>query len=798
MDSFFDNEALNCINEFVSLMHSKTYISLKTYNDFLDKYSEIFKLNEKYNSNKYISDKISYIGNKGYLVLEDHNQKWIDKEIITNRYFLDNMFQNVDHNIKLDEEQKKAVVVDEDYSLIIAGAGSGKTTTIAAKVNYLVNIKKVDPRKIAVISFTNKATEELEERIVDDFKIPVSVTTFHALGMKYIRKITDKTVGIVSEFEQKKIFEDYIINEIFPDKRKTDFIVQNFSEYFFNGFKENYKNFSNFNDYFNDYKKRKFEKEKENIKSYNYRRIEKALSLKYPISIKGDVHKSVGEAKIANYLFRNGIDYEYEKIFPEKVDEDRSYSPDFTIEHNGKTIYVEYFGLSSYYENGTISEKNLKKYKKERTKKLEFFKSKIGIYDLIQLDYYDIGDDNKKCYYLGQLKRELLNRGITLKPKTDIEVFDDILNNNKSAEFYKFIDLIIEAISVIKEENKLNNFEEILVDWLNKSNLNEFEYIKYQNQLSIIKSFIRYYQNYLIKNHLVDYADMIIYAYKYLNRVYDEKRELNYEYIIIDEYQDISLSRYLLTKKISDKYSSKIIAVGDDWQSIFSFAGSDVKLFYNFEDLFPGAEILKISNTYRNSNQLIDVASTFILKNSWQIYKKLLSNKNLKDPIEIHYYDDEDEYSYLNELIKKIYTNNPNDEIMILARRNKDLDALTLSPLFEAGMDDRIICKEVPDAKISALTIHRSKGLGADQVIVINLSDSVFPSHYDNDYWITKVLRKNNNELYPFAEERRIFYVALTRTKNKVYLMVPKNNSSRFVDEIIENKNVIIDSEIKN
>lgn len=791
MDDYFGKQALNCINDFLGLMHSEKYISLKTYNEFLDKYSDIFELNDKYNSNKHTNEKINYISNKGYLVLEDHNDKWINKEIIRNKDFLDNMFNDIDSNIKLDDEQKKAVVVDEDYSLIIAGAGSGKTTTIAAKVNYLVNIKKVNPRKIAVISFTNKATEELEERIVDDFKIPVSVTTFHALGMKYIRKITNNIVGIVSEYEQKKIIENYIINEIFPDKNKMDFIVQNFSEYFSKGFKENYKKFNSFNDYFQDYKKRKFEQEKDYIKTYNYNRIEKALKLKYPVSIKGEIYKSVGEAKIANYLFKNGIDYQYEKIFPEKVDEDRAYSPDFTIDYHGKTIYIEYFGLSSYYENGTISEKNLKKYKRERNKKIEFFKSKDGIYDLIQLDYYNIGDDNEKCYYLGMLKKELLNRGIKFKPKTDIEIFEQLLDNNKSSEFYKFIDIIVEAITIIKEEDQLDKYYEILSEWLNKNNLDEFEYMKYQNQLKIIKTFIKNYQNYIINNHLVDYSDMIIYAHKYINRVYDEKNELDYEYVIIDEYQDISLPRYLLAKKISDKYRAKIIAVGDDWQSIFAFTGSDVKLFYNFENLFPGAELLKINNTYRNSQELIDVASSFVLENSEQIYKHLISNKKLEQPIEIYYYDNENEYSILNELVKNIYNNNPKDEIMILSRRNKDLDALILSNFFEGGKNDRIICKEVPDAKITALTIHRSKGLGADQVIVMNLSDAIFPLHHDNDYWITKVLRPNNNEKYPFAEERRIFYVALTRTKNKVYLMASKDNCSRFIEEIIKNINVV-------
>ena len=797
MDGYFNKQSLNCINEFIDLMHRNDYISLKSYNLFLDKYSDIFELNNKYNYNKDINGKINYISNKGYDILENHNNIWVNREIMKNKDFLDNMFNNIDPNIKLDDEQKRAVVVDEDYSLIIAGAGSGKTTTIAAKVNYLVNIRKVDPKKIAVISFTNKATEELENRIVDDFQIPVSVTTFHALGIKYIRKIMSNAVGIVSEYEQKRIIEKYIIDKIFPDKQKLEFIVQNFSEYFSKGFKENYKKFETFDEYFKDYKTRKYEKEKDHLKSYNANIIEGRLKFKYPISIKNEIYKSIGEAKIANFLFKNGIEYEYEyeKIFPEKVDEDRAYHPDFTIDYHGKPIYIEYFGLSSYYENGTISEKKLKRYKSERSKKLDFFKSKKGLYDLIELDYYNIGDNDEKCYYISILKNELLKRGIELKPKNDFEIFNAILEGYRSAEFYKFIDIIIKSINIIKEEDSLNSFYNTLYNWINQSNLDEFEYIKYQNQLNVITDFIKYYQKYVISNHVVDYADMIIYAHKYINRVYDTKHELDYEYIIIDEYQDISLPRYLLAKKISDKYSAKIIAVGDDWQSIFAFTGSNVKLFYDFEDLFPGAEMLKISNTYRNSQQLIDVASSFVLENPEQIYKDLVSRKKLIHPIEIYYYDEDNEYKRLNELIKNIYYSNKDDEIMILVRRTKEISSLENSDYFEPGKDDHIICKEVPLAKITVLTIHRSKGLGADQVIVLNLADKNLPLQFEKEYWLTKVLRPTNNEKYPFAEERRIFYVALTRTKNKVYLFAPYDNYSSFIQELIINENVIENKE---
>ena len=122
---------------------------------------------------------------------------------------------------------------------------------------------------------------------------------------------------------------------------------------------------------------------------------------------------------------------------------------------------------------------------------------------------------------------------------------------------------------------------------------------------------------------------------------------------------------------------------------------------------------------------------------------------------------------------------------------NNCLNELVKSQYFSKGIEDSVVCNDLPNAQIEALTMHRSKGLTADQVIVFGLRQALFPSKGKISHWIFDYFKLDSiSEKIPFAEERRLFYVALTRTKNKVYLIVPDKSvyKSEFVNEIIKYK----------
>ena len=322
------------------------YLSKKLQKDVNDKIS----LNEKeyISNNLYIKIKEAYPDIiPSTFNLDLHNENVLERDYTKYKNYFDNMYKGIDENIHLDKEQIKAILRDEDYSLIIAGAGTGKTTTMASKVKYLVDIKKISPSKIVVMSFTKKATQELEERIKIDFEIPANTTTFHSLGYSYIKEIFNKRkCYVIDSSIREKIFIDYFKERIFPYKEQIKEILKIFS---FDKINKSWV----FSKYF-----------KEN-------RIEKDINREdYPKTIQGEMVKSIGEARIANYLYINGIEYQYEKIYKELMEDNKIYKPDFTLNLNGEEVYIEYFGLSNYDESNTA----IKRYNYIRNKKENYHK----------------------------------------------------------------------------------------------------------------------------------------------------------------------------------------------------------------------------------------------------------------------------------------------------------------------------------------------------------------------------------------------------------------------------------------
>lgn len=730
-------------------------------------------------------------------LLNERNSDFVERKLVEYKEYFDHIFTDVGENIKPDDEQRRIILRDDDYSLINAGAGSGKSTTMAAKVKYLVDKLGIKPEEIIMLTFTKKSSEDLDEKVNDLLDLGIPVSTFHSLGMKFIKKFYPYPIKVVGADEQKQIICSYI-KELFKDKNKLKRLIELFKQYenktyIAKGFIENFEKFDTFEDYFKDYKRRKYliESSKHGgIHQYLINRLSQRNSL---YTIRGEKVKSLGEVRIANFLYANSIDYSYEKIFEEKVNEDTTYVPDFTIEYQGKSIYIEYFGLSNCYnEKNELNKAEIAKYNRTRKIKEKFQKSNKS--DFINLDYMTPDGD-----FITTLKKELSNRNIDFVRRSDEEIFDRILDNNLNAEFYRFVDLVITFIDIFK--NMLVDDENYMFNKrISQIKEEDFKYFCYfadkQKEaecrieaIKYLKEICEYYQAYLVKNHMIDYSDMINLSYKQIiKEVKNKYPELNYKYVIVDEYQDITFQRFLFIKRLIEFFNAKLISVGDDWQSIYAFAGSRLELFNKFSELFINSkDDMYLSTTYRYGQELANVTSDFILKNEAQSKKKIKSIKRLEHPIEIVEYEWYKEYERINDLVHKLYEENHNSNILILARTNECLYRLSKSEFFAKGVNDVLICKDLPEAKIEALTMHRSKGLTADQVIVFGLRERVFPSKGRASHWIFEYFNLDSiNEQMPFAEERRLFYVALTRTRNKVYLVVPSSRiaKSEFVNEI--------------
>lgn len=326
--------------------------------------------------------------------------------------------------------------------------------------------------------------------------------------------------------------------------------------------------------------------------------------------------------------------------------------------------------------------------------------------------------------------------------------------------FYKydldyFKKIINSFINLFKQKNFKN---EKLCKLSNKSIL-----LKLINEIYII------YENELYSQGLLDFNDMIN---KCIDVIKSKGLKRYYKYIIIDEYQDISYERYILIKTIKDICDSKIFAVGDDYQSIYAFSGSDINMFLKFRKYFGYSKIIKLNNTYRNSQELSNISRKFILMNRTQIFKRINSNKHNQKPIKIIYYINNQDI-----LLKRLLSTVTSD-ITILVRNKKDIYKIKST---EVDITNTEIIYD--NKHIKYYTVHKSKGLEFENVLILNLEDSFlgFPNKMKN-HEIFKYINVKDTSI---KEERRLFYVALTRSKNNVYLFVNKNKPSIFVKELI-------------
>ena len=345
-----------------------------------------------------------------------------------------------------------------------------------------------------------------------------------------------------------------------------------------------------------------------------------------------------------------------------------------------------------------------------------------------------------------------------------------ILFLNEKYLLYIFCNYISNFISLMKQNNH------------SISDLNNIKNKDFQLFLNLYKPIYEYYKSYLKKNNLIDFNDMINES---INIIETNKIILSYKYIIIDEFQDISKNRYELINRIINQTSSSLFCVGDDFQCIFSFAGSEIDYFTNFGKYFGNYKLNIINKTYRFNKSLVDISSKFIMKNKNQIRKTIISNKkDSNNGLEI--IEGNNSTEIVNKLYDILLTLPFHSTIYFLGRYKFDLDIIKLSNKFYIDYKynlDIVMDKRV-DLIIKFMTVHQSKGLQADYTIVLNNKNGKlgFPSKIIDDKFL-KIL-KLAKEKFPYAEERRLFYVAITRSKIKTYLLNITNNESIFVKEI--------------
>lgn len=673
-------KTINLIDELNDL--ETDYITMKQINILKDKYKSIYTRIKKSFILRFFCHKFLKIYESIEKIIEIKNQKYINRQNKKYKEFFNNIC-----GYPLDQNQRNAIIIDDDRNLIVAGAGSGKSLTMIGKIHYLISTKKIKEEDILCISFTNETTKNLKNKLQEIYNYNIDVYTFHKLGYQIIKNQI-RNVKIVSD----KLLEQYI-DDYFNKLSKIEVI--------------------NILKYFNEFTKI----------PKDYKTRDKNITLKSICENIEEIVRDKEEVELANIIYLKGISYTYEKT---------SYGSIFHIK--GKKLYYYNFYNPQYCLFC------IDKTQDNRITKYDFLVNQIDI-----------------C-----VEKILKNNNIESFPLDYEKIYMDIIHNNNDY-IISLKKLLINFMNIYKAGTKS------ITDLENEAKINTIEYAF----IKIFKTIYNYYQKKIDYKNEIDVNDMLLLATKLTDKKYFYKQ---YKYILIDEFQDTSLVRYKLIHNIIKHTKAKLIAVGDDFQSIYRFSGCSVDLFINFEKYFGVSKISYIENTYRNSQELIDIAGYFVMKNPNQIKKKLYSNKHIENPIEIHYYD-----NLSTELLKIINNLSTEKDKVILGRNNNDIHLLNHDDI--KIRKDFIYLKKLKE-NIPYLTVHKSKGLEYDYVFLINMSDNItgFPSKIEEHNILKMILPKE--EEYPFAEERRLFYVALTRAKEKVFILTPKNNPSIFVKEI--------------
>lgn len=781
-----------------NLLDKDEYISRSDYKSLCEQYHEIYnhfdtlkksKTLDYYCSSNHIdngrielflSNYQDLMKDEGSGIVSSHNNLFLQNHLVSEKQYLDNVLKQVDPLINLDDEQRRVVLSDEDYTLVIAGAGAGKTTTVAAKVKYLVEKKHINPDQILVISFTNKAVGELRSKINKALKINCPVTTFHKTGYAILRRQDEERKLIVEGGFMFNVISNYLKGNILENPELVDKLILFFGSYFDAPYEGD-----DLNTFFNYIAKADFSTLRGNMSEYTEQIINQRTGKQ--VTIARETLRSSQEVRIANFLYLNNIEYTYEKPYPYNIIySHKPYTPDFTITQGDKIAYIEHFGITEDGHNNRYTDEELARYRKAVNDKVMLHRKHNT--DLI----YTFSKYNDGRDLLEHLNEQLIEHGFKLEERPAKEVFEKIV----STEENRYIANLVKLICTFIQNFKTNGYP-----------IDNFYTFKYKTNnvrtrlfLDICEQCYHEYTKRLKEKNAIDFEDMINDSAKIIREQVINGKKLDFKYIIVDEYQDISRQRFNLTRELSKLCHAKIIAVGDDWQSIYAYAGSDITLFTHFKEAFGYGLELSITKTYRNAQEVIDIAGGFIQKNTSQIKKALVSPKHINDPIVIETYTEEvDRKEYegkggkyfligktVETIINKILAEKPDSSILLLGRYG--FDAYNLGRSSDFIYDDKtgnVYSKTFADKPIEFMTVHRAKGLGYDNVIIINARNEMygFPSKVQEDPVLKFVVKVDHSIEY--AEERRLFYVALTRTKNRVYIVTPQEHPSEFVVELL-------------
>lgn len=713
-------------------------------------------------------------------------------------YFLDKF------KINVSAEQSLTLSVDVQNQLVTARAGSGKTRILACKTALLVDRYKTNPDQILILAFTNKAATEIGNRIQREFGFESfeSARTFHGLAYQLVQP-------------QEKILFD----------PKGDFSKKEFSRFVQKVLR------AIWNPAFNKKMYELFRKEMTSIKHAGSL-LNDADYLAYirnrrDISLGNDRVKSRGEKYIADFLFEHDISYAYERI---EFWSGHNYRPDFYLHNQQKDFVIEFWGID---ENNPNSEPpnwwdtSRERYCAEIREKRAYWQDKN--IPLIELSVSDLHGDRERFELI--LKSRLQEAGIVCK-KMSQEECEKKLERQQSDRLTRLFSQFIQ-----KAKKRIWPAEEVR----NKISSYQTEDERTAVFLDLACRVYLEYEAELQKENAMDFDDLLYRAIRMIEesngkcdiglglRKDRRVKMVDLKWIMIDEYQDFSQLFFNLVAAICNNNSeTQLMCVGDDWQAINSFAGSDLHFFHDFKALIPNSEIGHLLTNFRSQKAIVENGNK-LMKDLGMPGKPL--GKNRGGSVEVQHIDDiwiesrtgepyVDERKSDSRFVfyerradgEKVNDNGflqakylkacyqiitVPDNLEIVARSNhRHKDKISVVILSRTNRLYRITCDEFINKlyacftteelqkignvrqKVRISTVHGFKGLEADIVIILRACEGAFPLiHPDNSLF--EIFGQTEKDA--LDEERRLFYVAITRAKSSLYILTERTRESEYL-----------------
>ena len=668
---------------------------------------------------------------------EKANKARITNELIRSRTLFDTI-----EAMPLTEEQRHAVVLDDHRNLVVAAAGSGKTSVIVAKAGWLIKRGYRRPSELLLLAFARDARHEMQQRIRKRLGAAaardVTVRTFHSLGLAIIGQAEGKRPTLAPSAESDRaLFEllKGIVADLLADGGLSGTLLAWFRDQFA-PYKSEHE-FRNWGEYWNY------------IRRHDVR------------SLKGEKVKSYEECEIANYLYLNGIAYEYEAAYEHDTatPDKRQYHPDFHLpEHR---IYIEHFGLDA--EGRTASFVDNDKYHLE----MEW---KRGVHEehgtvLIETFSHEHADGN----LLRNLAKKLGAHDVVLSPIPRDDLFGVLEQQGRIDPFTRLLATFLQHFKGARL-----SFAEVSQRAASLADRKRAEAF-----LAVFRPVFERYQESLTRAGTIDFHDMI-------NRATDLVESGRYRspfgYIMVDEFQDISPARARLLKALLDSApDAQLFAVGDDWQAIYRFGGSDIAVMREFETWFGEYLRIDLETMFRTDDRIAKLATDFVLRNPAQIRKTVRPMRKSDRPAVHLGLPEQKGPSLLMEALDRIAEDagrHDGTASVLLLGRYRHLRPRNMGRL----------AQRYPGLRLAYRTVHRSKGLEADYAVVLGLCSGKhgFPSEITDDPLLDLVLAAP--EAHPNAEERRLLYVAITRARRQVYLLAEGGPPSSFARELLHGR----------